>query len=470
MGAFGENPHRLTPRGYDPAWTPDGEWVVFADRGIFHPGNLTLSGLAMVEVDDPTHIVEIHDSGYLPVVSPNGHRIAYFDSTEGGQRDIYTIPTRGGEPVKVTDDVALDWAPAWAPDGRRLYYSSDRGGVENIWYVEIDERSGEPRGEPQRAGASEVDQGWPSLSRNGQLIAYTSRRQQMNLHRVAFDPQSRTVVGEPQAITRGANTVIRFDLSPDGEWLVYGNRTGQLDIFLVRADGSGEIQRLTDDEHRDTGPRFSPDGRQIALDSDRGGSAELWLMDVESRNLTQLTAAGGRFVQDPVFSPDGSKLMYRVGEGDAYNNYLMSLDQAWDAQTPVKLPTPENDSFQPSYWSPNGSWVVGWTYAFLDPRLLLFDVERQTYEDLSDFRGHAHPAWLGDDYLVFVSTAETRGVTTRRDEMLVMDRRTGTTERLLGDGVDWTFEEQMVASPDGRWLYYIRAALDSDIWLLTRAH
>ena len=121
MGAFGENPHRLAPRGYDPAWTPDGEWVVFADRGIFHPGNLTLSGLAMVEVDDPTHIVEIHDSGYLPAVSPNGHRIAYFDSTEGGQRDIYTIPTRGGEPVKVTDDVALDWAPAWAPDGRRLY-------------------------------------------------------------------------------------------------------------------------------------------------------------------------------------------------------------------------------------------------------------------------------------------------------------------------------------------------------------
>ena len=33
---------------------------------------------------------------------------------------------------------------------------------------------------------------------------------------------------------------------------------------------------------------------------------------------------------------------------------------------------------------------------------------------------------------------------------------------------DWTFEEQVVASPDGRWLYFIRQDLESDIWLLSR--
>ena len=52
--------------------------------------------------------------------------------------------------------------------------------------------------------------------------------------------------------------------------------------------------------------------------------------------------------------------------------------------------------------------------------------------------------------------------------MLLMDRRTGETEVLLNDGPDWTFEEHVVASPDGRWLYFIRQDLESDIWLLTR--
>ena len=103
--------------------------------------------------------------------------------------------------------------------------------------------------------------------------------------------------------------------------------------------------------------------------------------------------------------------------------------------------------------------------AFTDDPDRLARFER---EELGDFRGHAHPAWFGDDYLVFVGSAETRGVATRREEMLLMDRRIGETELLFNDGPAWTFEEQMVASPDGRWLYFIRQELESDIWLQTR--
>ena len=169
-----------------------------------------------------------------------------------------------------------------------------------------------------------------------------------------------------------------------------------------------------------------------------------------------------------MFSPDGSRLVYHVTTDDDYTNYLMSLDQEWESQTPEVLPNPEDDTFQPNYWSPNGRWIVGWSDAFTDPRLLLLDPETREYEELGGFRGHAHPAWLGDDHLVFAGSAETRGVATRREEMLLMDRRTGETELLLNDGPDWTFEEHMVASPDGRWLYFIRQELESDIWLPSR--
>ena len=469
MGGFGENPRPLIDRGYDPAWSPDGEWIVFSDLSIVDPTNLILGGLAKVEVADPTNVVELHDRGYLPTFSPNGYRIAYFD-TEAAQRDIFTISAGGGDPVPVTDDAALDWAPAWGPEGRRLYFSSARGGLQNIWWIAIDEASGVPQGEAQQVSVSETDHGWLSVSGDGLSIAYTARREPMNLQRVAFDPASRKVVGTPESVTSGTNSVIRFDISPDGESLVYGTQTRLRppDLYLISADGSGPVQQLTDNEHNDASPRFSLDGRQIVYVSGRGSSHELWRMDLESRITNQLTRVGEWSASDPVLSPDGSRLMYRVTTDDDYVNYLMSLDQEWGSQTPEMLPNPEGDTFQPNYWSPNGRWIVGWSDAFTDPRLLLLDLETREYRELGNFRGHAHPAWLGDDYLVFVGTAETRGVATRREEMLLMDRRTGETELLLNDGPDWTFEEHMVVSPDGRWLYFIRQEIESDIWLLTR--
>ena len=440
--------------------------VVFSDLGIFDPTNSRRGGLAKVEVGDPTNVVELSDRGYQPKFSPNGSRIAFFDSADG-QRDIFTISSDGDDPVPVTDDAALDWAPAWAPDGRRLYFSSTRGGVQNIWWIAIDEASGVPEGDPQQVSLGETDQGWLSVSNDGMSIAYTARREPMNLQRVAFDPESRQVVGPPELITSGTNSVLRFDIAPDGQSLVYATQV-QPDIYLISADGSGAVQQLTDDEYVDGKPRFSPDGKQVVFTSNRSGSFELWRMDLESRITTQLTWVGQQATSDATFSPDGSRLLYNVATDDDFVNYIMSVDQEWDSQTPVLLPNPEGDTFQTGYWSPNGRWIAGWSGAQVDPRLLLLDVESHDYETLGDFSGHAHPAWLGDDYIVFVGSAETRGVATRREEMLLMDRRTGETEVLLTDGPAWTFEEHMVASPDGRWLYFIRQELESDIWLLTR--
>ena len=77
-----------------------------------------------------------------PNWSPHGYRIAYWGVTRGGQRDIWTVAAAGGAPVKVTDDLALDWNPVWSPNGEELYFLSDRGGSMNAWRVKIDEPTG----------------------------------------------------------------------------------------------------------------------------------------------------------------------------------------------------------------------------------------------------------------------------------------------------------------------------------------
>ena len=80
-----------------------------------------------------------------PSWSPHGHRVAYW-GLRGGNRDIWTVPAKGGEPVAVTADPHLDWNPVWSPDGFHLYFSSDRGGSMNVWRVKIDENIGEAAG------------------------------------------------------------------------------------------------------------------------------------------------------------------------------------------------------------------------------------------------------------------------------------------------------------------------------------
>ena len=64
----------------------------------------------------------------------------------------------GEQPVPVTQDPAVDWNPVWAPDGKSLYFLSNRDGVMNLWRVPIDEATGKTLGpaERERLPAREV--------------------------------------------------------------------------------------------------------------------------------------------------------------------------------------------------------------------------------------------------------------------------------------------------------------------------
>lgn len=59
------------------------------------------------------------------------------------------MPAGGGEAVAVTNGATTDLNPVWSPDGKFLYFSSNRGGSVNIWRVAIDEKSGAVSGQPE---------------------------------------------------------------------------------------------------------------------------------------------------------------------------------------------------------------------------------------------------------------------------------------------------------------------------------
>ena len=105
--------------------------------------------------------------------------------------------------------------------------------------------------------------------------------------------------------------------SPDGQWIVFtSERNGSADLYRMRPDGSG-LERLTDDPAYDDQATLSPDGNRIAFVTTRAeGKANLWILDLKSRQATPLTSgAGGDF--RPAWSPDGQWITFSSDRGSS---------------------------------------------------------------------------------------------------------------------------------------------------------
>src|SRR5262249_3139173 len=141
----------------NPAWSPDGKQIAVNSESVNHPfARIGYSDLWVVDVATGEKRLLVSGEGRAhrgggdaseASWRAQGHRSASGGLRgNAGWRAIWTIPVGGGEPVAVTNDPATDWNPVWSPDGRFLYFGSDRGGTLNLWRVPIDEQSGRTLG------------------------------------------------------------------------------------------------------------------------------------------------------------------------------------------------------------------------------------------------------------------------------------------------------------------------------------
>lgn len=130
-------------RASQPDASPDGRRLVFVtnSRGTTYLqiGDLSASGaLSNVRTLVPSRPYEV---AFSPRWSPDGRHVAYSLWKHGGFRDVRIVDTFDGSVDEILTDRAIDGGPSYSPDGRYLFFHSDRTGISNVYAWEIATRT-----------------------------------------------------------------------------------------------------------------------------------------------------------------------------------------------------------------------------------------------------------------------------------------------------------------------------------------
>ncbi len=234
--------------------------------------NIPKKPMSIQQNEAPIHNSEftIHNSQFLfilfslitllllpqPTHAQNrGERIA-FAAYRNGQWDIFSMAPDGSAPRQLTNTTFEDNDPAYSPDGAKITFASRRHNNWDIYVLNL------LTGQETRLTTSPHYDGAPTWRPDGKAIAYESYH------------------------------------------------AGNLDIWQVPVAGEKPAVNLTpDSEAGDFGPAYSPDGAQIAFSSWRGDNKNLYLLDVNSRAVTQLTNSPAA-EEWPAWHPNGDTIAF----------------------------------------------------------------------------------------------------------------------------------------------------------------
>ncbi len=275
-----------------PDYSPDGTFLVFSAPtsadGLWGLHRLSLESGVRELLTRPD---QPGHYDIRPRHSPDGRRIACIRSRSDGLT-VALVPAAGGEVTMLDVGDRRIEDLAWTDDGERLVLTADDG----LW--EIDGGGG-----PLRLLSAGGLLGGLTTARDQRLLAYTEAR---------------------------------------GEW----------NVWEVSREPGASLRRLIASSRLDMRPAQSPDGRQVAFVSMRGGRLELWLADADGGNARSVPDVPGGEPDDPAWSPDGSRLAFTATAAGRLAICVLDV-----ARGSVQVLTPPDRSEARPAWSPDGQWL-----------------------------------------------------------------------------------------------------------------
>ncbi len=226
-----------------------------------------------------------------------------------------------GKVSALTDSTAPERSPKFSPDKSQILFVSNRDGNSEIYVMNFD------GGNVRRLTQNKTDEVYANWSPDGRRIVYESSPQLG----VESDVWTMDADGANQRnLTNAPGQDSRPVFSPDGLRIAFGSNRNLADrrdsnVWTMNTDG-GDLKQLTDSNAFESDANFSPDGRKIAYTrAMNGGVFDIWTMNADGSNQTNLTNTDKSDEALPVYSPDGTRLVF--------SSNLESLSPRYDLWT-----------------------------------------------------------------------------------------------------------------------------------------
>jgi Tol biopolymer transport system component len=294
----------------DLAISHDGQQLAFTE--LDGSRNLTRLPLTM-DGGAPAGAEEVLSAGqvldHMPSVSPDSRRIAYTSNRLGhDQIWVLEVESKRMEALQFSGNDSGAIGPHWFPDGRRLIvHRLFPGRDASLWWIAADASSaGELKTTP--AAVLNNSEGWP-VDPDGRYALYAgSINSRYQLFRL--DLSTRDV----KQLTFSPDDKFSAIWSPDGRWLVYAsNANGSAQLWRIPADG-GQAEPLTQGNDRSRHRFYSSDQRRLYFQPNH---LNVYRMPADGGLVQQVThfPESGLFLEEPTLSPDGRFLVYCRSNG-----------------------------------------------------------------------------------------------------------------------------------------------------------
>lgn len=257
---------------YRPLYYADGKQIVYQAELADQSGELSV-----FDTETKRHrlLLKTNNADTASAISPDGTRIAFQTKIESNT-EIYLINANGSGMTNLTNNPWRDGGPAFSPDGGQIVFSSNRDGHTGKFNLYLMNTDG-----------------------GDQRLIY-SAKEGMSVSPV---------------------------FSPDRSSILFANdfaSDGNFEIFRIRPGVSETAERLTFRGRYDGFPAFSPDGQRLAFVSNTDGNSEIYLMNVDGKDLLRLTRNAAEDTL-PQFSRDGKRIIFSSNRGGKFAIYEMKI-------------------------------------------------------------------------------------------------------------------------------------------------